>query len=121
MDPFNTIVVSNKKVNLVSILITFTYIFVFFYLLLTIILLLINIPFLKSSLQLNIKNKIQYTMIGILLLSLLLTGGGTILFSIRQYKERHFDSLSEKIQSVYIEVMHKLEFETDLSQGWQRR
>ena len=41
------------------------------------------------------------------------------LFSIRQYKERHFDVLSEKIQSVYIEVMHKLEFESDLSSGWQ--
>ncbi|MCK4748775.1 MAG: hypothetical protein KAT15_17095, partial [Bacteroidales bacterium] len=67
----------------------------------------------------NIKNKIQYTMIGILLLSLLLIGGGTIFFSIRQYKERHFDSLSEKIQSVYIEVLHKLELETDLSSGWQ--
>ncbi len=119
IDPNNTIVVSNEKVSLLSILITFTYIFVFFYLLLTINLLLVNIPFLRSSLQLNIKNKIQYTMIGILLLSLLLTGGGTILFSIRQYKERHFASLSEKIQSVYIEVLHKLEFETDLRDGWQ--
>jgi len=119
LDPFNTIVVSNERVSLLSILITFTYIFVFFYLLLTISLLLINIPFLKSSVQLNIKNKIQYTMIGILLLSLLLTGGGTILFSIRQYKERHYDSLSEKIQSVFIEVLHKLELETDLRDGWQ--
>lgn len=118
LDEFNTIVVSNPVVSLLSIAITFTYIFVFFYLILTINLLVINIPFLKRSLQLNIKNKIQYTMIGVLLMSLLLIGGGTIFFSIRQYKERHFDVLSEKMSSVYIEVMHKLEYETELSEEW---
>jgi len=119
LDDMNTVVVSNPRVSLLSTAITFTYIFVFFYLILTVNLLLVNIPFLRRSFQVNIKNKIQYTMIGILFLSLLLIGGGTILFSIRQYRERHFDSLEEKIQSVYIEVMHKLEYETDLTGGWQ--
>ena len=119
LDDLNTVVVSNPRVSLLSTAITFTYIFVFFYLILTMNLLLVNIPFLRRSFQFNIKNKIQYTMIGILFLSLLLIGGGTILFSIRQYRERHFDSLEEKIQSVYIEVMHKLEAEDDLTGGWQ--
>jgi signal transduction histidine kinase len=119
LDEMNTVVVSNPRVSLLSRAITFTYIFVFFYLILTVNLLLVNIPFLRRSFQVNIKNKIQFTMIGILFLSLLLIGGGTILFSIRQYRERHFDSLEEKIQSVYIEVMHKLEYETDLTGGWQ--
>ncbi|HEC43465.1 MAG TPA: HAMP domain-containing protein, partial [Bacteroides sp.] len=119
LDKFNTIIVSNQKVSFLDIAITFTYIFVFFYLILTINLLVVNIPFLRRSLQLNIKNKIQYTMIGMLLFSLILIGGGTIFFSIRQYKERQFDVLSEKIHSVYIEVMHKLEFESDLRGGWQ--
>lgn len=117
-DERNTVVVSNPRVSLLSTAITFTYIFVFFYLILTVNLLLVNIPFLRRSFQVSIKNKIQFTMIGILFLSLLLIGGGTILFSIRQYRERHFDSLEEKIQSVYIEVMHKLEFERDLTKGW---
>jgi two-component system nitrogen regulation sensor histidine kinase NtrY len=119
LDEMNTVVVSNPRVTLLSTAITFTYIFVFFYLILTVNLLLINIPFLRRSFQVNIKNKIQFTMIGILFMSLLLIGGGTILFSIRQYRERHFDNLEEKIQSVYIEVMHKLEYETDLTAGWQ--
>ncbi len=119
LDDMNTVVVSNPRVSLLSTAITFTYIFVFFYLILTVNLLLVNIPFLRRSFQVNIKNKIQFTMIGILFLSLLLIGGGTILFSIRQYRERHFDNLEEKIQSVYIEVMHKLEYETDLTGGWQ--
>lgn len=119
LDDLNTVVVSNPRVSLLSTAITFTYIFVFFYLILTLNLLLVNIPFLRRSFQVNIKNKIQFTMIGVLFLSLLLIGGGTILFSIRQYRERHFDNLEEKIQSVYIEVLHKLEYETDLTGGWQ--
>ncbi len=35
-------------------------------------------------------------------------------FSIRQYKSRQTELLEEKIQSVYVELIHKLEFETDL-------
>jgi len=119
MDPANTVVVSSARVGLLDILITFTYIFVFFYLLMTVGLLVVNIPFLERSLRLSIKNRIQYTMIGVLVLSLLLIGGGTIFFSIRQYRERQYASLSEKIQSVYIEVMHKLEFERTLTRDWQ--
>jgi two-component system, NtrC family, nitrogen regulation sensor histidine kinase NtrY len=119
MDPLNTIVVSSPRSGILNIAISFTYIFVFFYLLVTVNLLIINIPFLRRSLQLNIKNKIQYTMISVLVLSLLLIGSGTIFFSIRQYRETHNASLSEKIQSVYIEVTHKLEFERELTSDWQ--
>lgn len=119
LDQFNTIVVSSRKVSLLNRAITFTYIFVFFYLLLTLYLLATNIPFMKENLQFNIKNKIQYTMIGVLLMSLLLIGGGTVFFSMHQYRERHNENLSEKIQSVYIELIHKLEFETSLSPDWQ--
>ena len=119
MDTSNIIVVSSPRVGLLNILITFTYIFVFFYLLMTVSLLVVHIPFLKRSLQWSIKHRIQYTMIGVLVLSLLLIGSGTILFSIRQYRERQDASLSEKIQSVYIEVTHKLEFERILTRDWQ--
>jgi two-component system nitrogen regulation sensor histidine kinase NtrY len=101
-----------------DILITFTYIFVFFYLLLTIALLYINFPFFQKSIQLNVKNKIQYSMIAILVFSLLLIGGGTIYFSARQFRQRQYESLGEKIQSVYVELMHKLGFENDLRSGW---
>ncbi len=118
VDDENTIVVSHPGLKLLDILITFTYIFVFFYLLLTIALLYINLPFFQKSIQLNVKNKIQYSMIAILVFSLLFIGGGTIYFSARQFRQRQYESLSEKIQSVYIELMHKLSFEKDLRSGW---
>ncbi|HYX05156.1 MAG TPA: ATP-binding protein, partial [Bacteroidales bacterium] len=51
-------------------------------------------------------------------LSLILVGSGTIFFSIQQYKNRHNEILSEKIQSVYIELVHKLEYEQKLTPDW---
>jgi two-component system nitrogen regulation sensor histidine kinase NtrY len=119
VDEDNTIILSSLQLKTLDVLITFTYIFIFFYLLITIILLVVNIPFFQRSFQMNIKNRIQYSMIAILVFSLLLIGGGTIFFSVRQYKERQFESLSEKIQSVHIELVHKLAFETTLKWAWQ--
>jgi signal transduction histidine kinase len=118
VDDENTIVISHPKLKLLDVLITFTYIFVFFYLLITVSLLYINLPFFQKSIQMNVKNKIQYSMIAILVFSLLLIGGGTIYFSARQFRQRQNEILSEKTQSVYVELMHKLAFEKDLRQGW---
>jgi two-component system nitrogen regulation sensor histidine kinase NtrY len=114
-----TIIVSHPRLKLLDILISFTYIFVFFYLLVTISLLYINLPFFQKSIRLNVKNKIQYSMIAVLVFSLLLIGGGTIYFSARQFRQRQNESLSEKIQSVYVELMQKLGFDKDLRYGWE--
>lgn len=118
VDDENSIILSHPMLKMLEVLITFTYVFVFFYLLLTIALLYINLPFFQKSIQLNIKNKIQYSMIAILVFSLLLIGGGTIYFSARQYRLRQNESLTEKIQSVYVELMHILAFKNDLRSGW---
>jgi signal transduction histidine kinase len=118
VDDENTVIVSHPKLKLLDILISFTYVFVFYYLLLTVALLYINLPFYQRSIQLNVKNKIQYSMIAILVCSLLLIGGGTIYFSARQFRQRQFESLGEKTQSVHIELIHKLAFEKDLRSGW---
>ncbi|KPK80594.1 MAG: hypothetical protein AMS27_16705 [Bacteroides sp. SM23_62_1] len=119
IDDENTIILSHVQLKILDVLITFTYIFIFFYLLITIDLLIVNIPFYQRSIRLNIKNKLQYSMIAILVFSLLMIGGTTIYFSARQYKQMQFESLSERIQSVYIELIHKLAYETDLQWGWQ--
>ena len=119
IDEENTVILSHLRLKALDVLITFTYIFIFFYLLITINLLIVNMPFFQRSFQMNIKNKIQYSMIAILVFSLLLIGGSTIFFSARQYKQRHSESLSERIQSVYIELIHKLAFEATLIWGWQ--
>lgn len=119
IDEANTIVMGHPRLKFLDVLISFTYIFGFFYLIVSISLFIINIPFFRKSIQLNIKNKIQYSMVIIIGLSLLLIAGGTIYFSARQFKQRHLESLLERTQSVYIELSHKLAFETSLQYEWQ--
>lgn len=62
----------------------------------------------------NFKNKIQMAMTSVLFVSFVLVGAGTVYFSIQQYKNRQYELLEEKVRSVYIELIHKLEFEVDL-------
>jgi two-component system, NtrC family, nitrogen regulation sensor histidine kinase NtrY len=115
IDSENTIITTKPSVMLIDTLITFSYIFVFFFFILIIILLLTGINPLIYTIEINFKNKIQFAMSGILFLSLLLIGSGTVYYSIMQYQNKHKENLKEKLQSLYVELIHKLEHEQDLS------
>ena len=91
-------------------LVSFSYLFLFFYLILLLYTVTNNFSKIGRNIDLNFKNKIQLSIIAVLFLSLLLVGGGTIYFSIMQYQKKQHDQLSEKIQSVYIELDHKLAY-----------
>jgi two-component system nitrogen regulation sensor histidine kinase NtrY len=95
IDEDNTIVVSKPSTTFFTRLVSFSYIFVFYYLL---VLIFISIRYLatpEKSIIFNFKNKIQFSILSVLLLSLVLIGGGTIYFSIEQYKKKQYDILSE--------------------------
>ena len=117
LDRENTIIVTKRAVFLIDILISFSYIFGFYFFVLVIILLLTGINPIVSAIQWNFKNKIQFAMSAVLFISLIFIGSGTVYYSIMQYKNKHNDNLKEKLQSLYVELIHKLEFEQDL-QTW---
>ncbi|MFW6327261.1 MAG: ATP-binding protein [Bacteroidota bacterium] len=117
-DEENLIILSKPQVTFFEILVSFSYIFIFYFVLTTIFLLATDFSTFQKAFAPNFKNRIQYSMIGILFLSLFLVGGGAIYFSIQQYKAKHNEILREKIQSVYIELVHKLEHETSLKRDW---
>jgi two-component system nitrogen regulation sensor histidine kinase NtrY len=114
IDNSNTIIVSKPSVFWVDILISFSYIFSFYFIIMVLFLMITNISPVSSSLQWNFKNKIQLAITSLLFFSLLCIGAGVVYFSIRQYQSKHVEILQEKIQSVYVELIHKLEFEKDL-------
>ena len=118
VDKANTIVVSNPSVRFFDHLVSFAYLFVFFFFLLNIALFIRKPAYFTNSFNPDFRNRIQFSMVSILFLSLILVGSGTIFFSIQQYKSRHNEILSEKIQSVYIELVHKLEYEQKLTPDW---
>ncbi len=114
IDADNIVIVSSPVVSLVDKLISLSYIFAFYFILLTLSYLAISAPKLKSTLIWNFKNKIQYSMVGILFLTFVFICAGTIYFIVEQYQTKHHNNLENTMRSVYIELVHKVEYEEDL-------
>jgi len=118
IDSQNVIIIGKPGITFVDYLITFSYLFVLLIILLYFTRVLVQLPGITGSRQFDFKSKIQWSLFLILIISLLSIGGGAIYLSIRQYKDEHFNNLSEKMQSVYVELEHKLSFENSLISGW---
>lgn len=118
IDKENSVIISKPVTGIFDMLISFSYIFVFYYLLLLATLVSFKLSKFNYKIQFNFKNKIQISIISILILSLILVGGGTIYFSIEQYQKKNNENISEKLQSVYVELDHKIAYEEVLGSTW---
>lgn len=116
VDDKNTIIVGSPSITAVDYLIFFSYIFAFNFLLAALVYLLITVRSF-SSFNWTFKNRIQNSMVGILFLTFVLICSGTVYFVFQQYRVEHNDNLRNTMRSVYIELIHKLEFEEDL-ENW---
>jgi len=114
IDPENTVIVSVPVVSVVDKLISLSYLFAFIFILFTITYLIVSISHLRTTVTWDFKNKIQYSMIGVLFLTFLVICSGTIYFIIQQYKMKHHDNLQNTMRSLFIELVHKVEYEDDL-------
>ncbi len=118
LDKNNTIVLSKPITKAFHYLISFSYLFVSFYLAWLIFILFRNIRRHENRQGVGLKSKIQVYMVGILVVSFLLIGGAMSYFIINQYENSNRSTIHEKIQSVLIELNHKLEQEEALSPDW---
>ena len=119
-DNDNLIVLSRPSLSFFDLLVSFSYLFIFNFILLNIILLSIQNQ--KFNLKLLIggfRTRIQISLISLMLFSLLLVGGITIYFIIEQYNKKHFESISEKLQSIYLELENLLTEENKLTYIWR--
>ncbi|MFC2150975.1 ATP-binding protein [Bacteroidota bacterium] len=115
IDDSTTVVISNNKLRFIDILASFSYIFVFYYILYTIVMFVLNFPYNIKEFNYDFKNKIKFSMIGVLLLSLIIVGFGTIYYNINQFERNLYERIGEKIQSVKVEMEHKLGGDFELS------
>lgn len=113
-----TVVVSQRDKDWVNLLISFSYLFVFLFVISNLIYLISNIHYFRIQKTPMLKHKIQLWMVAVVFFSLIFIGSGTIYFSINQYRANQLKNLSEKIQSVYVELDHKLGDEPELNAGW---
>lgn len=114
IDKNSLILVSNPSRMFLDSLILLSYIFVLFHIIITLVMFFYRFPNQLIEFRFGFKNKIQISMISVLLLSLVLVGASTVYFNIKQYDAKHYESISEKIQSVLVELEHKLDNEEEL-------
>ena len=117
VDNGNAIVLGRAKTTTIDLLTSFSYSFAFFYLIYSLSLLIYNYPVNIRKWRIDFKNKIKFSMIGVLLLSLLIIGMGTIYYNIRQFENKQYENISEKMQSVLIELEYRLGMENELTPG----
>lgn len=117
-DQDNIIIISKPGKKVFDILVNFSYIFVLYYALAILFIIIFRMANMNFKFLNNFRSKIQLTVISILLVSLILIGGSTIWFNINKYKDNQYRILREKIQSVYIEMEHKLAYEDRLTPNW---
>lgn len=118
IDDKTQIVISNGSLGFVNLLASFSYIFVLYYLLITVVFFILKFPGNIKTFRYDFKNKIKVSMIGVLLLSLVIVGFGTVYYNINQFESRLYESVSEKTQSILVEMEHKLGGEIDLNDNY---
>lgn len=100
----NTIVVSFPTISFFQLLINFSYLFVFVFLLLSIIALYLTYQHKGIVLSNSIRNRIQFSMIGLLLISLIFIGGGSVYYISQGYEKKNMQVINEKLHSVLTEM-----------------
>ncbi|MFO7842536.1 MAG: ATP-binding protein [Bacteroidales bacterium] len=118
IDNETSIVISNTKVTFIDTLASFSYIFVFYYIFYTLIFFILRFPHNVKNFRYDFKNKIKVSMIGLLFLSLILVGSGTLFYNFKQFERNLHESIGEKLQSVLVEMEHKLGGEYKLDQDY---
>lgn len=114
LDSENTVIVSIPVVSFTDKLISFSYLFAIILIIFTLSYLIVSASHIRATVIWDFKNKIQYSFIGLLFFTFIVICSGTIYFVIEQYRMKHEDNLQNTLRSLYIELIHKVEFEEDL-------
>ena len=114
------IVIARPVMRFQNVLINFTYIFIIYFTLFTLSIVFLRPPESVGLGRTDFRQKLQYAFILVLLGSVIAIGIVVISLSIEQYRSKHFDNISEKLNSVYIELDHKLSGEDKLSADWHQ-
>ncbi len=118
-DKNNLVIISEKEFKAVDVLILFSYFFVFYYLVSLLCVFLFISRYRKINFRNSLRNRIQFSVVFILILSLFMIAGSTIWFNIHKYNQTQMTNLKEKIQSVYVEVDRRLAQENVLTWQWK--
>lgn len=109
----NAVVVSSKIVGWYNRVITVPYIFVMLYVFGFLIWFLERCPW-KLKFNMSFKYRIQYSIVGLLMIFFILLGGGTVYYTIERSEQLNNRQLREKLQLVKREVISNLNKDNSL-------
>ncbi len=104
----NYVIVSREKYGFLEYLISFPYLFVFYFILVIIFLVAGNRNIRKKGFSIDLKFKVQASIISIVFVSLLVVAIGTIFYNINEFQLKHRDDLNEKMESIAEEIDMRL-------------
>ncbi|MFH0760424.1 MAG: ATP-binding protein [Bacteroidota bacterium] len=114
----NEIVISRPSYRLVDYVITFSYVFVFLFAIWIVFYFIIRFRRMPTLRTVGLKQRIQATLISILVFSFVLIGGGMTWYVIQQYQRSNRKLIVEKTESLLTDIQHKLEKEPVLTPAW---
>lgn len=117
----NLIVLSLPTIRFIDLLIGFSYIFLLFYVGILLVFAIRNLNRPGFRFLSDLRSKIQFTIISVLVASMILIAATTIWLSLRNYRINQDKILNEKLQSVLIELSRRIGLVTDLSSDWNSR
>ena len=113
-DENNIIVLSSFSRKWSDLLFNFSYIFIFFLIVSSII----YISVIKRGINTTFRNKIQYSMIGVMLLSFAIISVFTVYYVNRQYLDKNSDIVSEKMRVIHSELQEELSIRKSIDE-WE--
>jgi two-component system, NtrC family, nitrogen regulation sensor histidine kinase NtrY len=113
-----TVIISAPRLTAGNIVISFAYLFTIIFIFIN-LLLLVTIKPPMRSMNLNFRQKLQFSFIGILLFSFILVGTVVAFLTINEYRSKHYDNVKEKLNSIYYELDDMLSSEKHLSTDWR--
>jgi two-component system nitrogen regulation sensor histidine kinase NtrY len=113
------VVISNPSYTILDTVTYFSYLFSFFSLIVLVVIVVRQLVRGSIFNQNSFKYRIQFLLVLIVLISLALFGTGTIFYIKQQYEVKNRESISEKINSVAVELESKLGNETKLNAGFK--
>jgi len=117
-DKDSLIILSKPTIGFFDFLVSFSYLYIFYFVLLNLMLFLTGSTLIKFKLINDFKTKIRLSFIGVLIVSLLGVGGLTLYLIVKQYKNRYYERITEKLQSINTELENNLSDEEFLDYRW---
>ena len=99
---------SRPKEKLFNITASFAWVFLFFFITGALWLIIGGVPVAFNLGVTSLKSRIKYSMVQLIVLSLIMVGLVTIVYNVKSFEKKNYDSLNEKLQSAKVDIEDNL-------------